>query len=206
MSAGGPSLKRLPPGGGGKLFAAVLLVLGAIAIVIYAIATAGDAVSQSAEITANVFAGLFALGMLVFAYVLVRKVFPPSAKHLRVTVSADDVRRGGTIDVRLELLDAGDTDEDIQLGLVCTEYYDFEKTTYSSNGSRRSRDTADAIAYEDWRAASHTQSVQNVRFDVPADAPYTFRGTCLSFEWRVSARDPKPGFDRSTNVPVKVRP
>src|SRR4051794_40945864 len=119
MSQG--SGRRLPPGGGGKLFSAALFALGALAIVVYAIATAGDAVSQSAEITADVFAGLFALFLLGIAYIIYRQVFPPRAKHLEVTVSAAEVRRGGAVDARLEIGKTGDASAPIELGLICTE-------------------------------------------------------------------------------------
>jgi len=46
-----------------------------------------------------------------------------------------------------------------------------------------------------------------VRFAIPAEGPYSYRGDCLSFVWRVSAREPKRHrFDRATNVQILVRP
>jgi hypothetical protein len=42
---------------------------------------------------------------------------------------------------------------------------------------------------------------------IPADAPYSYRGDCVSYVWRASARLPKRlRFDRAENVPLLVRP
>jgi hypothetical protein len=188
------------------LFIAALLVIAGLGLAIYAFATADEAVDDTAATWTRGAGVFFLLFFLLFAWVLYRKVFPPKARGLKVTVAATEVRRGGTIDARLEIAHAGRSDDEIEFGLVCTEYYDIEKTSYSSNGgTTRYRDTADAIAYEDWRPVSPSQGMHNVRFEVPAEGPFSFRGSCLSFEWRVSARQPKKlRFDRSTNVDVQV--
>ena len=199
-------MKRLPPGGGGKLFTAALLAIAGPGLAIYAFATAGDAVSDNAAMWTRIAGAALGAFFLIIAYVLFRKVVPPKARHLKITLSADQARRGDTIDARLEVTRAGD--DEIELGLVCTEYYDVEKTSYSSNsGSTRYRDTEDAIAHEEWRPASPSQSIHNVRFQIPPDAPFSFKGSCLAFEWRISARQPKRmRFDRSTKVDLKVLP
>jgi hypothetical protein len=199
-------MKRLPPGGGGKLFSAALLVIAAVGLAIYAFAAAGDAVDESAAKWTKVAGVVLPLFFLLIAYVLFRKVIPPKARHLKVTLSSNQARRGDTVDARLEVTRAGN--DEIELGLVCTEYYDVEKTSHSSSGgTSHDRDTDDAIAHEEWRPASPNQSVHNVRFQIPPDAPYSFKGSCLAFEWRVSARQPKRmRFDRSTNVDLTVLP
>lgn len=206
MRESGGSTRRLPPGAGGKLFTAAALVVAGVGLAIYAFATADEAVDDAAA-TWTKGAGVFFLGFFfLIAWVLYRKVFPPKARGLEVTLSATEVRRGGTVDARLEIAHAGRRDDEIEFGLVCTEYYDIEKTSHSSNGgTHHYRDTDDAIAYADWRPVSPSQGVHNVRFEVPADGPFSFRGSCLSFEWRVSARQPKKmRFDRAINVDVKV--
>jgi hypothetical protein len=199
-------MSGLPPGGGGKLISAALLAIAGPGLAIYAFATAGDAVSDNAAMWTRIGGAALGAFFLFIAYVLYRKVVPPKARHLKVTLSATEARRGDTIDARLEVTRAGN--EEIELGLVCTEYYDVEKTSYSSNsGSTRYRDTEDAIAHEEWRPASPSQSIHSVRFQIPPEAPFSFKGSCLAFEWRVSARQPKRmRFDRSTNVPLKVLP
>jgi len=199
-------MKRLPPGSGGKLFTAALFAIAGPGLAIYAFATAKDAVSDNAAMWTRIAGAVLGAFFLLVAYVIFRKVFPPKARHLKVRLSGAEARRGGTIDARLEVSRA--SGDPIELGLVCTEYYDVEKTNYSSNsGSTTYRDTDDAIAYEDWRPVTGTGSVHNVRFEVPESAPFSFKGSCLSFAWRVSARQPKKmRFDRATTVDVKVLP
>ena len=195
-----PSKAGLPPGGGTKIFMAVLFALGGLAIGIYAFASRGDAVDDSAK-TAVTIAGI-ALPLVFFlgAYALLRTVFPPKARGVSVTVPVTDVRRGGDVDARVELT----TDKPgLEVGLVCVEYYDVETTDGRGN---RSRNTSQAVAYEDWRPQP-SGAVQAVRFSVPVNAPYSYRGDCISYVWRVSARQPKRmRFDRAVNVPIVVRP
>ena len=199
-------MRDLPPGGGGKLFSAALLALAGPGLAIYAFAIAGDAVSDNAATWTRIGGAALGAFFLAIAYVLYRKVIPPKARHLKVTLSTTQARRGDTVDARLEVTRAGD--DEIEIGLVCTEYYDVEKTSYSSNGgTSHYRDTDDAIAHEEWRPASPSQSIHNVRFQIPPDGPFSFKGRCLAFEWRVSARQPmRMRFDRTTNVDLKVLP
>jgi hypothetical protein len=155
-------MSRLPPGGGGKLFTAALLAIAGPGLAIYAFATAGDAVSDNAAMWTRIAGAVLGAFFLFIAYVLYRKVVPPKARHLKVTLSAIEARRGDTVDARLEVTRAGS--EEIELGLVCTEYYDVEKTSYSSNsGSTRYRDTEDAVAHEEWRPASPRRSSRRSR-------------------------------------------
>jgi hypothetical protein len=206
MSAQGQSKRRLPPGSGIRLFTAALFAIAGPGLGVYAFIAAQDAVSDSAATWTRA-AGVVLGGFFLFAaYILARTVFPPKARHLKVTLSAPQARRGGPVDARLEVMRAGD--DPIELGLVCTEYYDVEKTQYNSNsGSSTYRDTDQAVAFEDWRPVTGGGSVHNVRFEIPAEAPFSFRGDCLSFEWRVSARQPKKmRFDRAVNVDLQVLP
>jgi hypothetical protein len=181
---------------------AALTGSGGIAIAIYAIASRDDAVSDSAGTTALIVGcGIGAL-FLVGAYMLVRAVFPPRARHLKVAVAQPEVRRGGQVDVQLEVTKRAS--DRLELGLVCTEYYDEETTDGKGN---RSRTTKQADAYKDWRPQSPGGGPQVVRFEVPADAPYSYRGDCISYVWRVSAREPKKlRFDPASNVEITVRP
>jgi hypothetical protein len=196
-----PGAPGLPPGGGTKIFTAALIGLGGLAIGIYALASRGEAVDDSAKTAVTILGIVLPLIFLAGAYALLRVVFPPTARGVTVTVAVTEVRRGSDVDARIEL--AHPDRPGVELGLVCTEYYDLETTDGRSNGSRN---TSQAIAYEDWRAQSGT-AVQSVRFSVPADGPYSYRGSCISYVWRVSARQPKRlRFDRSVNVPIVVRP
>jgi hypothetical protein len=202
------SVQPLPKGSAAKLVMAGVFAIVGPGLAIFAFVAAGDAVSDSAANWTRVAGVAFGALFVFLAYVLVRQVFPPKAHSLTIALSSHEVRRGGTIDARLEIAQAAQGDGEIDFGLVCTEYYDVEKTHYDPNGyDARHRHTEDAIAYQDWRTVSPSQGVHSFRFDVPADQPFSFRGDCLSFEWRVSARDPKRlRFDRATNVSVKVLP
>jgi hypothetical protein len=182
------------------MFMAVLFALGGVAIGIYAFASRGGAVNDSARTAVTVVGIVLPLVFFAGAYALLRVVVPPKARGVTVTVPVTEVRRGAAVDARLEL----STDKPgLELGLVCMEYYDIETTDGRGN---RSRNTSQAVAYEDWRPQSGG-ATQSVRFDVPVNAPYSYRGDCLSYVWRVSARQPKRmRFDRAVNVPIVVRP
>ena len=196
---------RLPPGGGTKLFFAATFVLIGLGLGIYSIATRDNAVDESAS-TALLWLGV---GFMVFfflgAWVLLRKVFPPKLRGLHVTCAQTEVRRGGHVDVQLEITKPSKVNDGLELGLVCTEYYDVETTDGNGNSNRS---THDAHAHEDWRPqAPDGGGVRSVRFEVPREAPYSYRGGCLSFVWRVSAREPKRlRFDPAFNVEIKVLP
>ena len=51
--------------------------------------------------------------------------------------------------------------------------------------------TAEAIADEEWTPVESVEGVQTFRFEVPADAPFSYKGDCLSFDWEVVARRKK---------------
>jgi hypothetical protein len=76
-----------------------------------------------------------------------------------------------------------------------------------SNGRGGSnRVTSQVVAFEDWRPYDGGPA-QTVRFKLPPDAPFSYRGHCLSYVWRVSAREPRRlRFDPATNVELQVRP
>jgi hypothetical protein len=196
--------KKLPPGAGTKLFIAALLVIGGAVLAVYSITLRDDAVSEgagNAALGVGVGIGLlFVLG----AWGLVRKVFPPKLRGLHITCAQQEVRRGGFVDVQFEVTNPSKVGEGLELGLVCTEFYDVETTDANGNSSRN---THDAPAHEDWRPQTPEGGTRNVRFEVPREAPYSYRGGCLSFVWRVSAREPKKlRFDRAFNVEITVLP
>ncbi|MEA2440244.1 MAG: hypothetical protein QOH76_1668 [Thermoleophilaceae bacterium] len=195
-----PGAPGLPPGGGTKIFFAVFIGLGGVGLGIYAFALRGDAVDDNARTAVTVVGIVVPLLFLAGAYALLRAVFPPKARGVTVSVAVTDVRRGSDVEARLEL---ATEKPGLELGLVCTEYYDVETTDGRGN---RSRTTSQAVAHEDWRPQSGGQ-LQSVRFTVPADGPFSYRGDCVSYVWRVSARQPKRmRFDRTVSVPIVVRP
>lgn len=193
-----PSSPGLPPGGGIRLSTAVVLAFTGIGLCAYAFVKRGDAVDHTAEVAVTVVGVALLVICLASAYALYRVVFPPAAKHLRISLTSSDVRRGSEVVVRLEITQPEKVSDRLELGLVCTEYYDEE--------AGEGRATRQAVAHEEWHPRAEGP-LQTVHFPVPADAPYSYRGSCLSFVWQVSAREPrKRRFDRAVNVPVVVRP
>jgi hypothetical protein len=198
-----PGTPGLPPGGGTRLFMAAFLALGGIAVGVYAFASRGHAVNHGAKVAVTIVGVLLPLLFLGLAYALFRMVFPPTARGVALTVSASDVRRGTEVEARLEIANPDRARDTLELGLVCTEYYDIQ-TSNGKGGTQRT--TSQAAAHEDWRP-QEAAPLQTVRFTVPADAPFSYRGDCISFVWRVSVRQPrKLRFDRAVNVPIVVRP
>jgi hypothetical protein len=200
-----PGKPGLPPGGGTRLTIVVTLVLGAVAMAIYAFVKRGDAVSHGAKVGVTIVGLVLPLLALAGAYAVFRTLFPPKAKHLHLSVTNPEVQRGAEVVVSLEITRPEKVGDKLELGLVCTEYYDVQTTDGRGN---KTRSTRPVPAYEDWRPQKELASNQaTVRFPVPADAPFSYRGHCLSYVWRVSAREPLRGrFDRAVNLPLVVRP
>lgn len=119
-----------------------------------------------------------------------RRRRPRLAEHIGVSTASDTVRRGEEVAVRLEIADLDRVAEHLELGLVCTVWYDRYERVGRGTDSRPSRIINERTAYEEWRSVSPGQRVQSVSFQVPANAPFSHEGSCLSFAWRVSAREP----------------
>src|SRR4051794_39790041 len=197
-----PAKPGLPPGGGAKLFIATIFLLGGMAVAIYALASPRDAAKAGARTAVTIFGIAFGLICVAVAYGLVRAVFPPKARHVRVDVERTELKRGEEVTARVEVSQRAS--EKLELGLVCTEFYD-EKHPDGRGGTDRV--TAQAVAFEDWRPQTPGSGTQTVTFQIPPDSPYSYRGDCLSYVWRVSAREPKRlRFDPATNVHLVVRP
>ena len=113
-------------------------------------------------------------------------------RGLRVSASDREVRRGGEVETFITISSPRGLGN-VEVGLVCTEYYDEETSspTSSSTGSvdtTPSRTTSSAIAHEAWLPIESAAGVQSVRLAIPAEAPFSYKGECLSFKWEVVAR------------------
>ena len=102
---------------------------------------------------------------------------------LQVGVTNEQARRGEEVDA-LVTISGQDEVGEVEVGLVCTEYYD----VYESWGQHGSRETSDAIAHEEWLPVESAPGVHSVRLTIPLDAPFSYEGDCLSFRWEVVAR------------------
>jgi hypothetical protein len=186
-----------PPGTGTHVLIAALLAVFGVVLAVAAIAGAGG--------TGGVIAGIVVLVVFLgMAYWAFRRAIPPEATHLRVAVATREVPRGGTVHAQIQVVGAEPGDEGIELGLVCTEYFEVKQI---------GPDTTDpyvmqrAVAHEEWRPASPDPGPQVQRFQVPADAPFTYRGRVLAYEWNVSARHSRRiGYAMVADAPVRVLP
>jgi hypothetical protein len=198
-----PVKPGLPPGGGLRIFSAVLLVGGGLAIGIYAFASRGDAVNHGAKVAVTIVGAALPLIFFAAGYAILRTVFPPKVRGVTLSLSREDLQRGSDVDIRVEVSNPDKMTGRLEFGLVCVEFYDVETTDGRGNSSRSTRQVD---AYKDWRPFGGG-ATQSERFVIPADAPYSYRGDCVSYVWRASARLPKRlRFDRSENFTLLVRP
>jgi hypothetical protein len=104
--------------------------------------------------------------------------------------SQEKVRRGEQVEALVTITRPHGLG-DLAVGLVCTEYYDFEQTWTDKDGSHTSRETAEATAHETWQPVESATGVQSVRLTIPPEAPFSYKGDCLSFKWEVVAKGRK---------------
>lgn len=177
---------------GANLYLAALLVLAGLAFVVYGIVDfadgSSDAASEGAQLAASLFAGTFGLAMMLIGYVLFRRARPRRLDGILVEVERAQLRRGDPVDATVTLEDPSAASPDMEVGLVCIEHYE-ERTTNAQGTSYP--ETREAAAFEEWRKLTPLPARQGFRFELPADGPYTHDGRVLSFEWRVTVRDPQ---------------
>ncbi len=151
--------------------AAVLLV-GLLAFLALVAGSAG--VGPSPALLAGLAAGALLCGG---AYVLLRGRLSRTDRSLAVTVSPQHARRGETLRAALA---AGGDGAEIELGLVCRIVYDIESRADDSP----QRVTKTATVLEHWAPAS----LGEADLAIPADGPYSYEGSAVSFAWAVHAR------------------
>jgi hypothetical protein len=109
------------------------------------------------------------------------------ARGFQIGVRDQDVPRGEEVEALVTISSARGLG-DVEVGLVCTEYYACESEGVSSDGSSGGRATTYAIAHEAWLPVESAPGVQSVRLTIPPEAPFSYEGDCLSFKWEVVAR------------------
>ena len=112
--------------------------------------------------------------------------------HFEISSDIERLRRGEEVEATLAITDPEKVGDDLKVGLVCDELYAYEDRQMESDGPDRVvRQTASAVAFEDWQPATSSDPMQTFRFRVPADAPFSHEGDTLKFRWTISARDAK---------------
>jgi hypothetical protein len=107
-------------------------------------------------------------------------------RGLQVGASDPEVRRGEEVEALVTISSARGLG-DVEVGLVCTEYYALYSEGVSTDDSG-GRATTYAIAHEAWLPIESAPGVQSVRLTIPPEAPFSYEGDCLSFRWEVVAR------------------
>jgi hypothetical protein len=104
----------------------------------------------------------------------------------QVGAAAHGVHRGEEIDALVTISGAQGLDN-VEVGLVCTEYYACYSEGVGPDDSG-GRATTYAIAHEAWLAVESVSGAQSVRLTIPTEAPFSYEGDCLSFKWEIVAR------------------
>jgi hypothetical protein len=109
-------------------------------------------------------------------------------KGFEVGVGEQQLRRGEEVEALVTVSHSRGLG-DLEVGLICTESYDYRSTWTGDDGaSQESRETAQAVAYEEWQPVESVSGAQSLRLRVPVEAPFSYKGECLSFKWEVAAR------------------
>ncbi len=125
-------------------------------------------------------------------------------KGLEIRVEQPEARRGE--DVRaLVVVTEPDRLGQLEVGLVCAEYYDEQVRDHDMDGSNTHRTTSRAVEYEQWEHLDCVVGEHEVTLTIPAHAPYSYDGDCLSFRWEVVARGRKSGLDAQAGQEIAVR-
>ena len=127
-----------------------------------------------------IFAAVAGIALLGLGRRYRRKLRPRSDT---VEITAGGARRGGNVDVAITIRDGAHTGVRLRVGVFCLERYDVEEST--KNSTRRV--TREDLAHEEWREVSASEAQQGLTFTVPAEAPFSYQGSCLSFEWHAEA-------------------
>ena len=111
-----------------------------------------------------------------------RRKLRPRSDTVEIS-AAGPVRRGENVDVAIAIRDGAHTGVRLKVGILCVERYDVQEST--KNSTRRV--TREDFAHEEWREVSASEAQQGLTFAVPAASPYSYQGSCLSFEWQAEA-------------------
>jgi hypothetical protein len=155
---------------------------------------------------AGAFLGAMALLMIGLCWYLWRKLHPLQLKNVELSVAPAEVRRGGRVQARVTTSGSRRPGTTLEVALVCMEHYDVKKRVTNPNGA-----DYDQRVTEEHRVHSRTVPVDgqtvDTTFDVPAGAPFSYEGDCVSALWFVRALECRPNRrDRYRDEHVWVLP
>ena len=116
-----------------------------------------------------------------------------AAAGLTVDALQTAVRRGEEVEARVSIAATREIGG-LKVGVRCTELYDEEVSddTGSTSSVRmpsHRRKTSRAVAHETWVPLEAALGEQTARIPIPEEAPFSYAGDCLSFEWEVVVRE-----------------
>ncbi len=101
----------------------------------------------------GVFGGM-ALFMLLLAWFVAGRGSPKRAAGFALSAAPVELRRGDTVRAELQIEDPGKIDGELQVGLICTEYYDVKREVVTQDGTSTQRSTSSVTAHEEWKKAA----------------------------------------------------
>ena len=186
----------------------VLMALALVALCVWLLVDRPPKLHESDRNVVIYIFGPMALLLLGLAWYVFRKAKPAAARHLRIDLTLPEVRRGGRVDVALNVARAPARGCELELALVCTERYDVKKRVYNPNGA--DYDQRVTKTDEVHREATRPEAVEGtsrLRFTVPPSGPFSYEGDCVSAVWAVRALERRPHrSDRSVEMPLWVAP
>ena len=134
--------------------------------------------------------------------------FQREAKGVSLQVEPIETARGQTVRAVLTVEPGHDEDGRLQVGLVCTQFYDVKKQVTDARGhSHTQRVIERNDVFAEWRDVPAGTTSQTFTFTVPADGPFSYEGATVTWAYRLSARRPRAHhIDPHHDVPIWVRP
>jgi len=148
--------------------------------------------------------GALAVVFVVAMWLLARRLRSGTAVQYEVLAEPLELRRGDEVEAELIVYEPYRLSGRLEVGVVCVERFD--RAAPGGGGGSDGREIAEDVAYERWLPARRTEEEQRFRFRIPPEGPYSHEGECLSFAWRVCARDPDGPREDSSDDPIWVLP
>jgi hypothetical protein len=133
---------------------------------------------------------------------------PRFLRGARLGVDREEAQRGEHLGVTFALAPGVKPEgEELEVGLVCIELWDYKTSAQHRYGATVVRRTAEATAHEEWLPLTPVLEERSFTFQIPGDAPYSYEGDCVSYAWRVSVRAVRRlRSDPRIDHPIWVRP
>ncbi len=187
-----------------------ILALAAVGFTVGAVllfANASHAKSPSGARAGGVILAVGAVVMLALFIWVWWRTHPREAGYLNLRVEPVELHRGDPVTATLVIGNPEKCGDTVELGLVCTEFYDEKNEVVTENGTQTQRVTRKIDAFSDWNTADISQLQQTLRFTVPPDAPFSYEGSAVTWAWHVSVVDRHPHRpDGRRDVPIWVTP